>query len=73
MLCINGRISWPLVFGITFSTIVVVAADIVWRAVQTSYLAIIIPSIVLLLAGNALILIAGSRSGKADQTISKPS
>jgi hypothetical protein len=53
MFCINGRISWLIIFGILFSTIVILVADILWRFVQISYLAIMAFGIVLLLVGNA--------------------
>jgi len=68
MLCVNGKISWPFVWGILFSTVVIVLMDILWRLIEVSYLKIAVPGILLLLAGNALIFIASSRSDRAEQT-----
>ena len=62
MLCTNGRISWPVVSGILFSTIAILLTDIVWRVVQISIWAIAASAIALLIIGNATIFIVSSRS-----------
>ena len=73
MLCINGRISWLYVWGILFSTVVILLTDIIWRLVEISYLEIVLPGMLILLAGNAIIFVASSRSGRAEPTTPKPS
>ena len=61
MFCVKERFSWPVVSGILVSTLVILLADVMWRTIQASYWTIVILAIVLLLVGNASVVIISSR------------
>jgi hypothetical protein len=64
MFCIDGRISWPVFFALLFSTLAVLLTDLTWRLVNVSVVWIAAGAAVLLLVGNAVILLVGLKPGK---------
>jgi hypothetical protein len=61
MFWIDGRISWPVVLAVVFSTVTILATDFAWRTIQAPLPVIVGVAALLLLAGNAAIFIRGAR------------
>jgi uncharacterized membrane protein len=58
----SGRLTWPPVLVVLFSTLTVMATDYAWRMVQGSTTVIALCGVLLLVAGNAAIFILAKRS-----------
>jgi len=61
MFWIDGRLAWPAVVAVLFSTLAVLAIDFAWRTVQAPVWLLAIAGAGILLAGNTAIFIIGAR------------
>jgi hypothetical protein len=57
----EGRLGWPLVLAVLFSTAAILGLDFAWRMVQAPVSVVVVAGAAVLLTGNAAILLIGAR------------
>ncbi len=54
----NGRIAWPVVSAVLFSTVTILLTDYLWRMLQAPIATVAVTGAVILIAGNIAIILA---------------